>query len=441
LKTKTHRWLQSFFTLTPEDTPNPKIAKHFRRNFLVNTGDLVLWHFGDSFVSVDTILPVFVSTLTSSPILIGAVRALWQAGWFLPQLFLAQTVEKRKRQLPLVLVLGLLERLPYLIIGLAILWLPKLSPDTAVVLFMILYAWKSFAGGFVALPWQEMIARIIPVTRRGRFIGTSHLIGRLMGALAGVLAGIILTRIVYPNNYATLFFTTFVIISISWIFLSRTKEPVKEIPVVSEEGQAPYLERLKRIIREHKNFRNYLISRSFAYIGNMAYGFIAVYVIQRFNLPDSYAAIFTTILFASGTIGYIFWGGLGDRVGHKRVIIASNLIWITGLILLITTSSLFWVYIVFVLMSIATRGSMLGDFSIALEFGSEDDRPTYIGLSKTLTGPVVLFAPLLAGMIVGLWGYKTMFIVSLIFSIVAVILLGVHVKDPRSMTVVKPPIR
>jgi hypothetical protein len=92
-------------------------------------------------------LPVFVSTLTTSPILIGAVRALWQAGWFLPQLFFAPTVEKRKRQLPLVLVLGLLERLPYLIIGLAILWLPKLSPDTAVVLFMILYAWKSFAGG------------------------------------------------------------------------------------------------------------------------------------------------------------------------------------------------------------------------------------------------------------------------------------------------------
>jgi MFS family permease len=441
LKTKAHRWLQNFFTLGPEDTQNPKIAKFFRRNFFVNTGDLVFWHFGDSFVSIDTILPVFVSTITTSPVLIGLVRALWQAGWFLPQLFLAPTVEKRKRQLPLVLVLATLERLPYLIIGFAILWFPKLTPDTAVALFMILYGWKSFIAGTVALPWQEMIARVIPVTRRGRFIGVSHLIGRIFGVLAGVLAGIVLTRITYPNNYATLFFIAFIVISISWLFLSRTKEPIADIQSVTEEGQPPYFERLKRILREHKNFRNFLISRSLAYMGNMAYGFVAVYVIQRFNLPDSYAALFTTILFASGTIGYIFWGGIGDRIGHKWVIISSNVIWITGLVLLVFSSSLFWVYIVFALMSIATRGSMLGDFSIAMEFGSESDRPTYIGLAKTMTGPVVLFAPLIAGMIVNWWGYMTMFIVSLIFSILAVTMLGVNVKEPRSLALEKPRLR
>jgi hypothetical protein len=42
---------------------------------------------------------------------------------------------------------------------------------------------------------------------------------------------------------------------------------------------------------------------------------------------------------------------------------------------------------------------------------------------------------------VGLWGYETMFYASLVFSIVAVILLGVNVKDPRGLSVVKPPIR
>ncbi|MGD8455659.1 MAG: MFS transporter [Anaerolineales bacterium] len=431
MKTKLQHWLRDFFTLTPEDTPNPKIKKHFRRNFFVNIGDIISWNFGDSFVSADTILPVFVSTLTSSPVLIGMVRALWQAGWYLPQLFLAPLVEKRKRQLPLVLVLALLERLPYLIIGLAVLWFPKIGADTTVIVFLLLYSWKSIASGFTALPWQEMIAKVIPVTRRGRLIGIGYFIGRLVGVFGGILAGIVLDRIVYPSNYAALFFISFVFVMVSWVFLSSNKEPVTQVQAPPQEGRPPPFKRMVKILREHKNFRNYLISRVFAYIGSMAYGFVAVYVIQIYGLPDTYAAVFTTVLFASGTIGFIFWGNLGDRIGHKRVIISSTLVWVAGIALLILMPSFTWVYFVFVLMSISSTGGMVGDFNIAMEFGSEPERPTYIGLSKTLTAPVVLAVPLLAGLIVNAWGYPAMFVVSLAFSVLAVIVLGINVKDPR----------
>jgi MFS family permease len=441
VKTKAQHWLHTFFTLTPEDTPNHKIAKHFRRNFLVNTGDLVFWNFGDSFISIDTILPVFVSTLTPSPVLIGLVRAIWQAGWFFPQLFLAPLVEKRNRQLPLVVLLGFFERLPFLIIGLAILWFPKLTPDQAVIVFILLYTWRSTASGFSALPWQEMIAKVIPVSRRGRFIGTGFFLGRLIGVLGGVLAGIVLDRIVYPTNYATLFFITSGCVSVSLYCLSRTKEPVTGVKPTPESGPPPQFKRLVKIIREHENFRYYLISRGLAYMGSMAYGFVAVYVIQIYGLPDTYAALFTTVLFASGMVGYIFWGSIGDRIGHKRVIIASNLIWIGALFLLILMPSFSWVYLLFALMSVSSTGGMVGDFSIAMEFGSEPERPTYIGLAKTLTGPVVLAAPQLAGVAVNLWGYMAMFIVSLAFSVVAVVVFGLKVKDPRHPLVPETPLR
>jgi MFS family permease len=346
-------------------------------------------------------------------------------------LFLAPLVEKRKRQLPLVLVLALLERLPYLIIGLAVLWFPKIGADTTVIVFLLLYSWKSIASGFTALPWQEMIAKVIPVTRRGRLIGIGYFIGRLVGVFGGILAGIVLDRIVYPSNYAALFFISFVFVMVSWVFLSRNKEPVTQVQAPPQEGRPPPFKRMVKILREHKNFRNYLISRVFAYIGSMAYGFVAVYVIQIYGLPDTYAAVFTTVLFASGTIGFIFWGNLGDRIGHKRVIISSTLVWVAGIALLILMPSFTWVYFVFVLMSISSTGGMVGDFNIAMEFGSEPERPTYIGLSKTLTAPVVLAVPLLAGLIVNAWGYPAMFVVSLAFSVLAVIVLGINVKDPR----------
>jgi MFS family permease len=232
-----------------------------------------------------------------------------------------------------------------------------------------------------------------------------------------------------------------VCVSVSLFSLSRTKEPVLKVQPAPESGQPPQFKRLAKIIREHKNFRNYLISRGLAYMGGMAYGFVAVYIIQLYSLPDSYAAIFTTVLFASGTVGYIFWGGIGDRIGHKRVIIASNCIWIGGLLLLILMPSFTWVYLVFALMSVSSTGGMVGDFNIAMEFGAEPERPTYIGLAKTLTGPVVLAAPLLAGVAVNLWGYMTMFVVSLAFSVVSVVVLWLKVKDPRHPAVVETPLR
>jgi len=440
LKAKAQRQLQSYFTLESKDTPHPQIAKSFRRNFLVNALDLVFWHFGDSFVSIDTILPVFVSTITTSPVVIGMVRAIWNAGWFMPQLFLAPSVEKKSRQLPTVLVLGALERVPYLVIGFAVLWLPTLAPDAAVAFFMALYVWKCFTAGMVALPWQEMIAKVIPVSRRGRFTGYTHLVGNAMGVLGGVLAAVVLKRYAYPQNYAALFFIAFVLITISWGFLAMNKEPVIKKEPTGGEKQPPYLERLKGIMRSNSNFRKYLISRGLCYVGNMAYGFVAVYAIQRFNLPDTYAAVFTVILFGGGIIGFAIWGGLGDRLGHKRVLVLSTLVWIMGLLLLGFTSSLAWIYIIFGLMSIASTGNMLGDFNIAMEFGPESERPTYIGLARTLTGPLLLMAPLAAGLIVKWWGYTAMFNVSLVFVIAGFVLLTLNVEDPRKLSPEVPPL-
>jgi ATP/ADP translocase len=68
-----------------------------------------------------------------------------------------------------------------------------------------------------------------------------------------------------------------------------------------------------------------------------------------------------------------------------------------------------------------------------MEFSSEKDRPTYIGMSKTLTGPFFLVAPIVGGSIIQLWGYKSMFLVALIVSVVAFLIIKFIVQDPRKI--------
>lgn len=81
--------MKNFLTIPNPDTLNQEVVKHFKRNFIANIMDAGFWFFGDSFVAAYTIMPVFISTLTNSPILIGLIPALEGAGWFLPQLCLA----------------------------------------------------------------------------------------------------------------------------------------------------------------------------------------------------------------------------------------------------------------------------------------------------------------------------------------------------------------
>ncbi len=167
------------------------------------------------------------------------------------------------------------------------------------------------------------------------------------------------------------------------------------------------------------------------YLGSMSFGFVAVYCIQRFNLADASAAIFTAILIGGGAVGFALWGFSGDRLGYKRVLTYTSICWVFGLTLLIIAPSVVWVYTAYALMSIANSGNFIGDINIVMEFSSISERPTYIGLARTLLGPVLLIAPILAGSIVQIRSYQTMFAVSIFFSVIGLILLIKLVVEPR----------
>lgn len=421
--------MKNFFSLPNANTLNPEIVKHFKRNFFANIMDAGFWFFGDSFVAAYTILPVFMSTLTDSPILIGLIPALEGAGWFLPQLFLAKHLENKNRRLPLVLKLGILDRLPFLLLALGTFFILKIDQNIAVVVFIIIYGIKVFSSGLVALPWQELIATVIPVSHRGRYWGYALILGKSMGLIGAILAGLMLSNIAYPLNYSYMFLTGFICVAISYIFLTLNIEP--EI-----ERQAPAKDiniwrRIKGILSANKNFRIYLINRGVVFLSFMGLGFITVYGLQKFTLPVSYSAIFTGAMLVSEIVGYGVWGTIGDKDGYKRVIEYCNLFLIIGLFALLWVETVWGLYLVFGIISFAHSGEYIADQNIAMEFGSEKDRPTYIGMSKTLTGPVFLAAPIIGGTLVKLWGYQNMFLTALTISTIAFVIIKFFVEEPR----------
>ena len=427
-------YLRSMLTLPPGGDPD--ITRHFRRNFFANGMDMVTWLLGMSFMSISAIMPVYVRHLTDSPLIFGLIPALADFGWFAPQLFLAPYVERLPRKYPWVLVLGAIERVPYLVLPIVVIALDGLPSNVAVLIFMVLWLWKAFGSGFVATPWQEMLAKVIPVSNRGRFFGFANLSGQLLGVGGSALAVAILASVAYPYNFALSFAVGAVAIWASYGFITLTREPARPAATHSQRINREYGRRLLSILQRDVNFRTYLFSRWLAYFGSMATGFIAVYAVQQFQLPDSVAAIYTGILYAASVVGYGLGGALGDRLGHRRVMQLAGVMWIIALstMLLVTITQATWLlYVVFALLGFSNAVGVVSDFNLAMEFGPETERPTYVGLARTSTGPALLIAPLIGGLIAQSIGYPAVFVTSLFFAACGLYLLTRRVKEPRHL--------
>ncbi|HPR34980.1 MAG TPA: MFS transporter [Anaerolineaceae bacterium] len=429
----------NIFRIRPEDKVPASVAKNFRHNAIINTLDISFFFMSDSFWNINTIMPVFAATLTDNPFIIGLMPAIVNAGWFLPQMFLASRVTHTRKILPLSIRLGVAERIPYVFFPFLALAIPNIGKSTALILLILLTTWRGIAGGMSALPWQEVMARVIPISHRGRFFGFSRVFGQGAGILGSVITGLILANLSYPRNYALGFAVAVIIQWLSFVSYIQNREPEPEQVIQSALDPEPPKAKKSaidfsmfgRILKKDANFRLYLIARSISFIGNMATAFIAVYAIKTFNLPDEQAAIFTGVILASGVLGYAFWGAVGDRIGPKKIMVLSFICWFTALLVAIMSKNIWLYYLVFALFGLYHSGVGVGDSMLIMELGEESLRPTYLGMGRTLTGSFLLLAPVLAGLLVAQFDYNVMFVVSAFFIAIATLLM-IRVKDiPR----------
>ena len=420
----------------PEDNVSPGVALNFKHNVITNTLDLMFFFFSDSIWSINTIMPVFAATLTDSPFLIGLIPAVVNAGWFLPQLFMSGRISKMPKVLPFSLKMGFLERMPYMLLPLLTLLIGKIANQNVYWLLLFLMIWRGIGGGMAGLPWQELNARVIPISHRARFIGLSRIFGQFAGIVGSLISVYLLAKFPYPKNYAIGFVVAATSLWFSYAAYSRNREPEVEFSSETQEETEPKASAntwslMKQILRADGNFRRYLASRSTAFLGNMASAFLAVYAIDRFKLGDAHAAIFTALLLISGILGYAVWGSLGDRIGPQKVVILSFCTWGLGLVVAIFTQSLWVYYIVFAAFGLYTAGLNLGDTMLVMELGDEKLRPTYLGMARTLTGVFLLLAPVLSGWLVQSVSYAVMFAVSLGFVLIATFLMATVKDRPR----------
>jgi MFS family permease len=408
-----------------------QVERDFRWNFSVNLLDISFIMLGLSLVSRDTVIPLLMSKLTTSPVVIGLMSAVYSLGIYLPQLIGASVSEGMPRKKPFVTVVGGLgERVPYLVIGLAVLLLAGPAPTMALVALLLLLGISGASAGFATPAWFDMIAKVIPVRRRGLFTGLGHGLGALMGVAGAVVIGVVLDRWPYPQNFALLFVLAFVAMSISWVGLALNREPANPT-VHPSAGLAHYLRRLPGILRADRNFARYIIAMMVVRAGTMAGGFFLVYGASRFQIGGAEVGLLTGVLIGCQALLNPLWGMIGDRYGHKLVLASGALTLALAALLASLAPTWPWLVVAFALLGAFMSADTASFLTIIPEFCRDEDRPTYIGLANTLLAPVTTLAPVLGGWLIAWLGYEPMFALAALLACSGALFLASRVREPR----------
>jgi len=405
------------------------VQKHLRFNFIVGMFDGGFFGLGAGFASSAAIIPLFVSQLTHSALLIGLVPAIHNVGWQLPQLLTAGWISRAKRYKPLMLWMTIHERVPYLGLAIVALCVPFTTKQTALIMTFLMLIWQGLGSGLAANPWMNMVTKVMPQELHGTFFGTQSAAYNGMAGLSAIIAGLILEKMASPYNYSLCFALTFGFMCVSYAFLSTTREP--ESPPNPSDPSYTYLDQSLEILKRDTNFQIFLGIRMLSQFAAMGFAFYVIYAVRQFGMSDAAAGIMVAILLIGQVILSPLMGRWGDRWSHRGMMSLGALGAALSALLAWRATSASWFYAVYILEAIATVAIWTVPNALSVSFAkNEEERPLYIGLSNTLCAPVTILAPVLGGWLADAASFGVTFIISAACGVLMTAALWFVMKDP-----------
>lgn len=414
-----------------------RFAPHLRWNVALLGLDMALFVGGISFSAWTTILPLYVRHLSGSNLVLGLMPAIRNLGIYLPPIFVSAYVERLLLYKPYVLLWTIWERLPYLLLAGATVWLWPQHPTLLLLTFFVLLGTSTVAGGVCTPAWLQMVSLMIPMRLRGRFFGMASGVGGLLAVAGAAMTAALLRHYPFPTNFALCFLATFAFLCASFVALALGREPANP-GATRRPPPRPfwsYLRTLPPLLRRERNFAVFLLASIFANLGMAISPFLAVAASRNLHVSDAQVGIYSGVLVATATLGSVGWGWLGDHAGYRLVLLAGTLAGLLSLSLAVVAlgaSSAGLFFGVFAALGAYSSAIQLASFTVVTEFGTEGERPTYIALSSLALAPVALIAPILGGALADRLGYAAIFLGTCVALLCACALFAFAVRDPRA---------
>ncbi|MGI8841682.1 MAG: MFS transporter [Caulobacteraceae bacterium] len=418
------------------------VWKNLPRNFAGHFMHGMLGMTGFRLFNAPTFLPAYLHLLSGSDFIVGLGQSLQQAGGVLSPVIGATQIEHRKRVLPVAMLMGTLMRVQ--ILGVAVAGFILHGYPLLIAILVFLFLLGLFSGP-QSVAFQLLLAKVIPIARRGRLQALRNVTGGAIAAGLAWFAGhYLIQRNVLGNGYGTTFLLAFVVTSLGLTALRLLmREPVP--PTVRAKSRV--IDRVREfpaLIRADRGFMFFMIAQTLAVAGRVAAPFYILYAGRSMALNGQNLGLLSLAYLGADTATNLIWGLTGDRFGFRSTFIGALVVWIGATALLMAAPGLHLagfggpalgvrglIFIAFFGLGAAQSGFLMSSQTMVLEFGERDDMAMRLGLATTAQGAMATLGPLAGGLIAGAFGYEALFAVSLSLLAIALAVLVFRVEEPR----------
>ncbi|OQY32497.1 MAG: hypothetical protein B6241_10905 [Spirochaetaceae bacterium 4572_59] len=411
--------------------------KYLKRNFFLNTLDGVSFYLGMIFLSMESVLPVFLSELGASPFWISMIPAIRNIGVFFPSIFVARRIQGLVRKKSWLIKAGSLQRLPFLFSGLFCFYFAAGHPQAAIFSILLAIFLINLGAGFAIPAFSYFTAKTIPVNMRGKLFAMRNLFSYLIGFFCGAFISWIITNIAFPQNYSVLMLIGFAILLVYLPAIGLQKEPDAKTVFKSDKTKRDFIKQLGQLLKNNDDLKNYILGRIFFTLAFASNNYFAVFLVKKYDLHGSTVGLFTIITAGTFLIANPVLGILADRKGHLYnhylgafVLILSSLIVVFSPSYLISLS-------VISLGALALCVQNVSFFSLPMEFGEDHEIPIYVGLVGLFVGSASLLIIAFA-FIAERFGYIPIFVIC---SVCAVLSLFFYTRTTEPRRRVKPKVQ
>jgi MFS family permease len=406
------------------------VTRNYRWNFIVVMLDSSFFAFALALLSVETILPYFISQLTDQRMWIGVISSLYFWGFYAPQLIGAHIASGMRLRKTAIFWIAIAERMGILMIAILAQSLNLLTGQAALALLLVAYAIFSITNGLIGPAYSDYISKSIN-RNRGQFYGAVSALSGVIGFSASLVARYLLDAHSYPVNLQYIFWVAFSCSFVSPFLILQFREtpfPIQQV----QESLWKFIRRTPRFIIEHPRFGRYLLIRSLLGLGLMANSFYAIYAVTRFGLSDGTVGIYTMVILLSQTVLGLIWGAVGDRRGFKLVyVLAAGVIGVQGFLAL--TAQVAWpFYIVMAGIGGTYAALRTSDANMVFELAPPAETSRFVGMANTLLSPSLAVAPLIGGFLVDRFSFLHLFGVTGGLALLALVCILLWLPEPRA---------
>jgi len=371
------------------------VRKHLIRNYVCHALEGGLYIGGLKFRAADTVLPVMVAALGGQPWLIGLVPILGIVGWVLPPLFVAHRVQRMAYHMPLVLVTGVFQRLPFLGAGLALIFLARDFPKLALGALAACPLLSGLMGGFGLTAWQVLVANTIPPNRRSSLWAVRNILTASIGLIAGgTVAGVIgFYGEGNPTGYGALHLIAFGFLVISYVaFASLRETPYPGQHTVPALSLSQNFRQMPGLIRRDRRLGLFLTHRILIAGTYLVVPFLSLHALTTLGKPEAFVGTLLAAQMSGVITGNILAGLLGDRFGGKTAATAGSIALLCAYLwsAFASTSWEFWAN--YYLIGLGWSMYEVGRIVLSLEISPVKARASYLALMSGILAPTMLTA-------------------------------------------------